>query len=77
MPTHEERKKFIAVGVMLRKMTPTEREPILQKCITEHVNKVLASHGLSREQLTPEQLTKAETDTRNALIKEWKLDARE
>lgn len=44
-------------------------------CITEHVDKVLASQGLSRVLLTPEQLAKAEEDTRAALVKEWKLDA--
>jgi hypothetical protein len=68
-------KKFWAAGVMLRKISPSEREPLLQMCITEHVDKVLASQGLSRVLLTPEQLAKAEEDTRAALVKEWKLDA--
>lgn len=75
MPFKEDAKKFNAVGAMLRKMTPAEREPVLQRCITEHVDKTLIAHGLFRYQITPEQLMIAEADTRAALIKVWKLDA--
>lgn len=76
MASCNDMKRFWAAGVMIRKMTPTEREPVLQMCITEHIDKVLAAHGVSRAQLTQEKLERTEADVRALLIKEWNLDAR-
>lgn len=75
MATCDDMKKFWAIGKMLKKMTPVEREPVLQKCITEHIDKVLAAHGVSRAQLTQEKLERTEADVRALLIKEWRLNA--
>lgn len=67
------RDKFYAIGQMLQKMTPTEREPVLKKCIDEHINRELVKHGFTREQLTPAQLKDAEGVTRALLVREWNL----